>query len=179
MPTEVQHHLDKPCGPKLRSSFHFGGGQLSCLQVHAHLFSIFLYCGEADLRFRPVECQPFDAWCDMCSRLDSVHCLSPLLVCVVGSCRHGLGTSYLPKNCVLTRFKDAGDDAPSQKEISNVLVRLLLQGTLKQFNITFLTHAKEQHQHIDKFSASKLFKRRHRSSFVLLKLYTQQRGTTK
>ena len=65
-----------------------------------------------------------------CSRLDSVHCLSPLLFCVVGSCRRGLGTSYLPKNCVLIRFKDASDDAPSQKEISNVLVRLLLQGTL-------------------------------------------------
>ena len=42
------------------------------------------------------------------------------------------------------RFKDAGDDAPSQREISHVLVRLSLQGTLTQFNATFLTHATSQ-----------------------------------
>ena len=30
------------------------------------------------------------------------------------------------------------------KEISHVLVRLLLQGTTKQFNATFLTRAKSQ-----------------------------------
>ena len=46
---------------------------------------------------------------------------------------------------VLIRLKDAGDDAPSQKEISHVLVRLLLQGTLQQFNdASFLAHAKGQ-----------------------------------
>ena len=59
--------------------------------------------------------------------------------------------SYGAKECpigksllVLIRSMDAGDDAPSQKEISHVLVRLLLQGTLKQFNVSFLAHAKGQ-----------------------------------
>ena len=37
---------------------------------------------------------------------------------------------------------------PSQKEISHVSVRLLLQGTLKQFNATFLTHAKSQNNEL-------------------------------
>ena len=44
----------------------------------------------------------------------------------------------------LIRFIDAGNDAPSQKEISHVLLRLLLQGTLKQFHATFLTRAQSQ-----------------------------------
>ena len=44
---------------------------------------------------------------------------------------------------VFISFVDASDDGPSQKEISHVLVRLLLQGTLKQFNAIILTHAKK------------------------------------
>ena len=39
---------------------------------------------------------------------------------------------------------DASDDAPSRKEISCVLVRLLLRRTVKQFNATFNTHAKNK-----------------------------------
>ena len=53
-----------------------------------------------------------------------------------------------PASCerrfLLFRFIDAGCDAPSQKEISHVLLRLLLQGTVRPFNATLLTHAQSQ-----------------------------------
>ena len=69
---------------------------------------------------------------------------------------------------------DADEDAPSQKEISHVPVRLLIGREVKQFSETFHTHAKNKFQHVENFLASKSCKG---STRVLLKLCTQQRGT--
>ena len=68
---------------------------------------------------------------------------------------------------VLIRLKDAGDDAPSQKEISHVPVRLLLQGTLQQFNdASFLAHAKGQINALN-FLKKKSLRQSHRTSVFL------------
>ena len=72
---------------------------------------------------------------------------------------------------VLTRFKDAGDDGPTQKEISHVLVRLSPQGTLKLFDASFNAHAKK--------NINPLTNSQPQIPSVLLKLNTQQRGTAK
>ena len=88
------------------------------------------------------------------------HCVQHVsCVCVVLAIAAGF---------VLTMFVDAGNEAPSQKEISHVLVRLLLRRDVKTIFKRHLTHAcYEPHQLIDKFSASNSFPKKHAPPSVL------------